>query len=360
MNNSLKSILKTLVEMPTVTGDYQANHQAFDYIANFASSRGVHVERFEANGYESLVATTKKTKTPKVLLAGHIDVVPAPQDFFALREVDDKFYGRGVLDMKFAIASYLQIIDDLKTDLQAYDFGLMITSDEELGGRDGVEMLVKKGYLPQVCILPDGGDNWQIQTHSKGFLYITLNRYGKPAHGSRPWLGDSAILPLLDAIKEVQALFPTNDAGSNTVNIGRLHGGKAINQVPDAAEVSFDIRVMSETDKQKILKHLKVICDTYNLEMVIELDGVVGSFSLDNPFIATFAKLIQTNTGVKVTGSHTLGSNDTRHFAPYSVPCISFYPVGGDHHGPSEWLETKGLTQTHQIIGEYVAQVAKL
>lgn len=357
MNKPLRHLLEKLVEIPTITGDHAANHQALEYIAQFVAARGMHIKWFEANGFESLIATTTKTKTPKVLLAGHTDVVPAPQDFFNLREVDGKLYGRGVLDMKFAIACYLKIVDDLKDTLHAYDFGLMITSDEEVGGRNGTEMLIKKGYLPKVCIIPDGGDNWQIQTHSKGFLYLTLYRYGKPAHGSRPWLGESAIIPLLNAIREIQALFPNNNASSNTLNIGRVHSGSAINQVPDFAEVSFDIRVMSENEKKSLLKKIRAICITYTLEINIELDGVAGVFSLDNPFIATFADLIKAETGIMVTGVHTLGTNDARHFVPFKVPCISFYPTGGNHHGPDEWLKTDSLQQAYHILSRYVQQV---
>lgn len=351
----MEEILRKLVAFRTVTGDETAAHQALDYVANFITNRGMHVARYDSNGFESLVATVQPgSKTPKVLLTAHIDVVPAPDELFELREENNKLYGRGVLDMKCAIAVYLQIVDDLKEHLPDYDFGIMITSDEECGGKNGIENLVKEGYLPEVCILPDGGDNWQIQLYSKGFMYIRITVQGKPAHGSRPWLGRNANLALLNIIHEAQALFPDAGPETNTFNLGIINGGGAVNQVSDYAEAVIDIRVISESERARLTKALEQICAKHHGELTIELNGGVSEFSLENKYIAPFAELITQITGVKVMGSRTLGSNDARYFAIKNVPCISFYPTGGGHHGPEEWLDKKAFEQMHDIMRAYL------
>src|ERR1043166_9191828 len=99
----MEDILRKLVAFPTVTGDQTAAHEAIDYIAGFLTARGMHLERFDSNGYESVIATVRPGhKNPKVLLAAHLDVVPAPDEMFGMRLKDGKYIGRGVLDMKFA------------------------------------------------------------------------------------------------------------------------------------------------------------------------------------------------------------------------------------------------------------------
>lgn len=360
MSNA-KTLLKTLVKFPTATSDHAANQQALDFTAAFLQERGMHVERFELNGFGSLVATTHGVKTPNVMLAGHLDVVPAPADFFNLREVDGKFFGRGVLDMKFAIASYLDLVDKLQDRLAAYDFGIMLTTDEEIGGQNGVAMLLERGYRPTVCVLPDGGDNWQIQTHSKGFLYLTLSNYGKPAHGSRPWQGENAIEALMQAIHDLQDFFKTpNPSDSNTLNVGMIKGGKAINQVADYAEASLDVRTMSEQEKHELLQEIRGACDRHGVEVTVNLSGTTGSFSLEDPYIAPFAQLITEVTGVTVSGSRTLGSSDARFFAEYDIPCISLYPPGGGHHSPQEWLDVEGFEQFQEILSRYIEATARI
>lgn len=356
----LEELLRKLVAFPTVSTDEQPLHEALDFIAGFVVQRGMHVERFESGGFESLVATViPGRKTPKVMLAAHLDVVPAPDEAFVMRKADGKLYGRGVLDMKFAIASYLQFIDEAQNHLEDYDFALMITTDEEIGGLHGVGQLVKEGYLPDVCILPDGGDNWQMQVHAKGFSRLKLISYGVSAHGSRPWLGKSAFAPLLKAMNETEALFPENSASSNTYNLGQMSGGHAGNQVADYAEAVLDFRFINDQEKQRIVEATRVICDKHGVEMTVLLDGASSAFSLENPYIAPFVTLITEVTGVTVQGVSTLGSSDARFFSSLGIPCISTYPTGGSHHGPDEWLDETALHQFKEILGRYMNKVAK-
>lgn len=355
----LVELLRKLVAFPTVTTDEQSLHEALDFIASFVVLRGMHVERFESGGFESLIATVKPgNKTPKVMLAAHLDLVPAPDEAFELRKADGKLYGRGVLDMKFAIASYLQFIDEVQNRLEDYDFGLMITCDEETGGLNGTGPLVAEGYLPGVCILPDGGDNWQVQVHAKGFSRLKLASYGVSAHGSRPWLGKSAFAPLLKALHEVESLFPENNADSNTYNLGKMAGGNVGNQVADYAEAFLDLRFMNDREKQRITEATRAICDQYGIELTVQLDGAASAFSLENPYIAPFVALITEITGTVVTGAHTLGNSDARFFSEWDVPCISVYPTGGGHHGPEEWLDETAFHQFKEILNRYMDKVA--
>jgi succinyl-diaminopimelate desuccinylase len=355
----MKDLLRRLIQFHTVHGDEQAMHEGLDYIAEYVIERGMHVERFDDAGVESLVATVRPgSKTPKVMLAAHLDVVPAPDEMFELGEANGKLYGRGALDMKCGIAAYLQLIDDLGSRLEDYDIGLMITTDEEIGGYSGTAKLLEEGYLPKVCILPDGGDNWQIQVHSKGFLHIRLTATGVTAHGSRPWLGQNAILPLIEALRDTQTLFPTNAADSSTLNIATIGGGSAYNQVPHHAEADLDIRVMNESERPRLLKAIEAVAKKHGVASEVILDGAAGEFSLKNPYIAPFAKAITEVTGIKVTGSRTLGSGDARFFSAKGIPCVSLYPTGGGHHSAEEWIDEKAFYQFKDVLRRYLDQVA--
>ncbi|HUS26567.1 MAG TPA: M20/M25/M40 family metallo-hydrolase [Nevskiaceae bacterium] len=357
--NSLEGLLSQLVAMPTVTGNRHINHDALDYIDQFLRKRFMHIKRFEWGGVEALVATTRPhTKKPKVMLAAHLDVVPGDKELFELREKNGKLYGRGALDMKFAIAAYMQIIDDLRHQLNNYDFGIMITTDEEAGGADGVARLIEEGYRAEVCILPDGGDNWQMQLYSKGFLYLTVSTAGKPAHGSRPWAGHNAIQTLVETVQDIYKLFPHQGPNTNTINMGKISGGQTINQVADAAEVAIDIRVTSEAEKTKLLRSIERICKEHNADLSVTLDGATTDFSLKEPHLAAFANLITEVTGIQVQGSRTLGSNDARYFVPHNIPCISLYPTGGDHHGPNEWIDKQSLHQFKEVLSRYLTATA--
>ena len=356
----MDEILATLVSFKSVPDNHSANKAALDFIDRFVSARGMHTKHFEHNGSPALVATSLPLqKTPTVMLAGHIDVVPAADELFTLHKDADAYYGRGVLDMKGSIAVFMSVLDELKEQIDEFDIGLMITSDEELGGFNGTPKVLEAGYLPKVCILPDGGDNWQIQLSAKGVLQLRIRTNGQAAHGSQPWNGDNANLHLIRVLHDIMALFPENGPDTNTVNVGKISGGEAINQVPDAAEALIDIRYVHEQAKQQLLEKITHICQKHHAQLEVVMQGIGARFDLSNPFIKHFAQIVTEVTGVEVKGSHAFGSSDARFFAALDIPCISLYPPGGGHHGPNESVSIKGLQQLKAIITQFLIETTQ-
>lgn len=356
---SMDDILAQLVGYPTVTGNYEAIHDALDYIETYFRQRGLRTKRLEHDGVESLVATTHPTKTPRLMFAAHVDVVAAPEDMFNLRSTKGRFYGRGVMDMKCSIAAFMQVIDTIAGNIHDYDIGIIISSDEEAGGDAGVGYMVDQGYMPEVCILPDGGNDWQMETFAKGYLFLSLTATGQPAHAAYPWDGKSAIDMLIGAIQDIEALFPAPTPETNTVNIGKITGGNTINQVADKAEALVDVRVISEQDKADLLGKIQKICSRHHIDLTLVSQGAVIKFDIDEPHLASFASIISDVTGIPVTGSATMGTNDLRFFAAKDVPCISYYPIGGGHHGPGEWLDKKAFHDSYDILMRYTTEQAK-
>jgi succinyl-diaminopimelate desuccinylase len=358
---TLESLLAKVVSYKTISYDKATNRKAMSYVDRFLRKRGMKTRYVEHNGHPSLYAHTRDVNfiQPTVLLAGHMDVVYAHDRDFRMQVTDKHYVGRGVLDMKFAIASYMKLVDDLKSNLKAYDFGILITSDEEITGRDGIPHFIQEGLKPKVCILPDGGFDWQIQTLSNGFLFLALTARGKNAHGSLPWLGDNAILKLTAALHEITNTFSNTPEDTDTINIGIIEGGNAANQVPDYARATVDIRYHSEERKQQIFKNIERATASRNIEVEVIENGLAAPFSLDNPMIRPFAELITTETGVAVEGMKTRASNDTRFFAGINVPCISLYIPGGKHHAEGEWIDRKSFEQFHTILGKYIESQAR-
>lgn len=355
----MEDILRKLIAFQTITGNSQAAHELIEYVTDFVRNRGMHVERYMANGYESLVATTKPgDKQPTVMLAAHGDVVKAADELFELRKEDGKLIGRGVLDMKCALAAFLQVIDDIKDNIQDYSLGLMVTMDEEIGGTNSMPQLVAEGFRPKVCVLPDGGDNWQVQTASKGILLFKLTAYGRSAHSSRHWEGDSALKKLLPILPKLEALFPEQGKETNTVSINGLSAGSVFTQVPNKAQAFLDVRTLNEAEHKRLHDTIMQVCAENNIECILEASGDPTSFDLKDPYIAPFVNLIEQQSGVKVEGVKTLATNDARFLAPHGIPCISFYPKGGGHHSPLEWIDTDAFEQLGAIIRQYVDQMA--
>jgi succinyl-diaminopimelate desuccinylase len=354
---TLEQILADLVAFRTMTGEHQAAVDCLDYAEAYLAKRGMRVTRQEYKGFPSLIATTRRTKKPTVLLQAHIDVVSAPDSCYKLREEDGKLFGRGVFDMKFAAAVFLKTVDELQDRLLDYNFGIMLTSDEEVGGKDGVKTLLEAGYGADICLLPDAGDDWHIETGCKGYWRVRASTTGVAAHGSRPWEGDNAIDRLVDALCDIRELFEGQSVDSDTFSVNQIRGGNAANQVPDKAQVWFDLRYIDKQGYKRLRKTIETIALRHDvvLETIAEME--VSNGNIDHPLVTPFLRTTERLRGRPLKPIRSLGGSDARYFAKHSIPVILVRPDGGGAHADGEWIDKAGLETYYQVVKTYVETV---
>ena len=354
-------LLSKLVAIPSLSDDAEASSKALGFVGQFLETRGMHTEYFENKGFRSLYASTRAdNKQPTVLLSAHIDVVPGKPEQFVLRTENGRLYGRGVMDMKFAIASYMCLVDKLAADLQSYDFGILLTSDEELGGRNGTNIAVNEhGLRPKVAVIPDGGENWQLETFAKGVQWVKLEANGKASHASRPWEGESAISALLGALHEIEQLAPQKGVRNNTsISVGTIEGGTAGNQIPAHASAMLDIRYGSMEDFESIYPKIHKICAAHKITDELLVSDAPCISDMDNPYIKTFRETIQSVTGKEPGEAFSHGATDGRYFSAHGIPTIIVSPESNGRHTEDEWLSKKGYEQFIQVLLEYVSKTA--
>jgi acetylornithine deacetylase/succinyl-diaminopimelate desuccinylase-like protein len=350
----MQDLLAKLISFPTIISDAAAANDALDFIEKFVQERGLTIIRGQSGEFRSLLAATKSAKTsPKILLAAHLDVVPATEDMFTITEKNGELCGRGVFDMKFGIAVFLQIIEELKDELAKYDLGFLITTDEEIGGQNGVKYWTEQGLSPEVVVLPDGGDNWQIETLAKGIWHLSVSTYGTAGHASRPWEGDSASDHMLDLLQDIRKLFGQQPELS-TLNIGKIEGGEAANQIPSDMTAMLDIRYISEPERQKLEQQIADLCKKHNGSSLAVLTGLPSVNDFQNNYLQTFAKLVETHAGVPCKETTSYGSNDGRFFTARDIPTIVCRPPGKNAHGPNESMKLSDIETYKMILQEFL------
>jgi succinyl-diaminopimelate desuccinylase len=263
--------------------------------------------------------------------------------------------------MKWAIASYLWLVEELKDELHYYDFGIMITSDEEIGSVDGMKPLVEQeGYRPQVAVVPDSGENWQFERFAKGVQWVKLEADGVPAHASRPWEGESAIHRLLEALREIKELSPQAPQGEDTfISVGTIEGGTVANQIPTAASAMLDIRYGAMDDFRELYPRIEVICAKYGVRTTVFASEPPVSNDMDDPLIKPFWDAVAEATGETPGTSYSYAATDGRFFSPYVIPCVVVSPPGGGRHKDDEWLSSKGYDQFCVALRRYMTEVAQ-
>ena len=203
---------------------------------------GEEVEREEAWG----VVGTSGPGTPALILNGHVDVVPpgdpdtwTGSDPWHVREVDDRWFGRGVCDMKggvVAIIAAARAVSDLPL---TRPFAVHTVVGEEDGGI-GTFGTLRRGHTGDACIIaePTAG---QVVAANAGSLTFRIEVPGRATHGSMRATGHSAITAFelvhraLAELEDVRNTAPPEPFGFLPwpISVGTVHAGDWASTVPD-------------------------------------------------------------------------------------------------------------------------------
>jgi succinyl-diaminopimelate desuccinylase len=258
--DEVTALTQELIRIPTVNPPGDAYEACSRFLGERLAKRGFTVEYVRATGGPGDSAAYPRTNVVArragshtsgqcVHFNSHIDVVEAGSgwtlDPFAGVVKDGKVYGRGACDMKGGLASSIiacEALIESGIDLLGA-IEISGTVDEESGGFSGVGYLAERGYFskPRVhhVIIPEPLGVDRICLGHRGVYWAEVETQGRIAHGSMPFLGDSAInhmsafIHLLEtqlqpqlAQRHTQEPVEPPGARVSTLNINSIHGGQ--------------------------------------------------------------------------------------------------------------------------------------
>lgn len=251
-------LLGRLIEEPSVEGS-AAIEQCLDLIDESLESIGGVSRRFEHDGLSSLTRTWggDRDGSRRLLLCGHTDVVPAGEGWrtpaFHLSKRDGQLVGRGVCDMKGALAAFagaLKVLAGLDR-LQAAPISLVVTGDEEVGSRRGMIPLLGDGEVAgqwAICGEPTG---LAVFLGNRGLVWLTLEIRGRGGHSGLGHEADNPVHVAGDVIGALHRLsLDVHDerfdppVPSLTVTWMKVEGEPVINVIPDAVSLGVDRRLL--------------------------------------------------------------------------------------------------------------------
>ena len=176
--------------------------------------------------------------------------MPGRPEQFSPRVEGDRLYGRGAYDMKGGLAAMMCAMRDL-AEQDRVRVRFVCVPDEESEDIDtrSTDEVVRGGFTGDFAITGEPTD-LHVGVQAKGVLAFRLNVHGRSAHGSTPWLGDNAVLKAIDVFRRIESLPFSRESSElfdrPSVNLGRIHGGDALNKVPDLCTMVVDIRYLPE------------------------------------------------------------------------------------------------------------------
>lgn len=319
--------------------------------ARLRASPWLEVTRIGAN----VIARTTGTRPGRIVLAGHLDTVPANGNATPRLE-GDTLWGLGAADMKSGLAVNLHLattIDDPATEV-TYVFYAAEEVAREDNGLLAVAAARSDLLTGDVAILGEP-TNAVIEAGCQGVVKVRVTLAGQRAHSARPWMGTNAVhrlAPLLTRVAEWGERRPVIDGCQyrESVQVVAVEGGVAANVVPDRASIVLSFRYAPDrTPAEAIDEVQSLVSDSVDPARgddveVIDLAPAAPP-GLAHPILAGL---------VEATGAPPrakLGWTDVAFFAERGTPAVNLGP--GDPevaHAATERVERRDLDDVHRCL----------
>jgi succinyl-diaminopimelate desuccinylase len=377
-------VLKDLISIDTTTPPGSNYDKAIGYLEPLFGESGFDARKIaipseHAEGREgriNLVCHRREKGKPRLILYGHIDVVPAEGwDAFKPRVENGKVYGRGAADMKGSIVALLEAVQSLKGKPLNFDVSVMITTDEESSQATQIKYLEQ--HLEPVAgayfLNLDSGFGF-VSVAGLGALHVDIKVTGKSVHSGLSHLGENAIekasllvQALLDLKHKVEQRKSAVSTHPDTklsrmegrLNINMIKGGIKVNIVPDECLISVDRRLIPEENIEDARKELldtlaSVPGVTCQLERV---HGIPTVAPADDPIVDRLAAIIGDIAG-QANKFGEMGSGDLSHIvAGWGCKAFGLGVIRPECniHGREEFVYLKDVEDVAKIIARFLS-----
>jgi acetylornithine deacetylase len=350
-----------------------------DFLAGYLERPGVRMERNPSPdgtktnlivwaGLPSDREDTPAPIRPGLILSGHMDVVPADEegwrsDPFTLTDAGDRWVGRGSCDMKGFLALAANLFSEVDPARLRAPLVLVFTYDEEvgtLGARQLYDSYAGGRSLPASAIIGEPTSLRVARLH-KGHLKLSITLKGVSAHSGYPHLGVNAIEPAARVVEALAALrralegekplhgelFP--EVPYVPLNVGTIHGGAAINVVPDRCTVEVGLRLLPGMPSEPLLDRVREAVRAAAAPLVPEVEPLSDSPPM---LLDPEAPILRHLTGLTgQEGGSVSFATDAGWLALLGIDCAIWGPGSiAVAHKPNEHLPKAELTAARGML----------
>lgn len=356
MLNKIVTLAKEFVSIKSTS----ENTSELDKILELALSnlKGYTIERFENKGVKSALIYNSQKRPSKfrVILNGHLDVVPGKERQYLPQIRNNQLYGIGSMDMKASAACLITVFKEIANKAN-YPLALQLVTDEEIGGFNGTKYQIEKGIKADFVIAGES-TGLQIANRAKGILQVKISTNGKTAHGAYPWRGENAIWKMNQFLNSLSKRYPipAQQEWVTTVNLSKINtSNQSFNKIPDDCEVWLDIRYIPK-DSDTIVGNIKDL-----LPKGFKFDVITKELPLltdeNNKYLKILKNVGEQITKKKVTLYGAQGSSDARHFTQINCDGVEFGPIGGGIGSDNEWVDIESIKTYYNILKTFLLKI---
>ncbi|HZE67604.1 MAG TPA: succinyl-diaminopimelate desuccinylase [Sporichthyaceae bacterium] len=302
---------------------------------------------------DAVVARTQRGKAERVVIAGHLDTVPAAGNLSARVEAD-RLYGLGACDMKGGVAVALRLAATL-TD-PARDVTYVFYDNEEVAAElNGLGRLARThpDWLTADFAVLMEPSNAGVEAGCQGTLRVEVTARGVRAHSARAWRGENAIHgagEILDRLRAYEPRRPMVDGLEYREGLSAVfvRGGVAGNVIPDECVVTVNHRFAPDRSAEQALDHVREVFDGFEVACLDIAPGALPG--LARPAAAAFLAATGRPPAPK------FGWTDVARFSELGVPAVNYGP--GDPslaHAAGEYVELREIRECEERLRTWLS-----
>ncbi|WP_353942862.1 succinyl-diaminopimelate desuccinylase [Streptomyces sp. HUAS MG91] len=301
----------------------------------------------------SVVARTALGRAERVIVAGHLDTVPAAGNLPA-RLADGRLYGLGACDMKGGVAVALRLAAALTAPARDVTY-VFYECEEVEGDRNGLHRIAADRpelLAADLAILMEPSDAG-VEAGCQGVLCADVTVRGTRAHTARAWRGENAAHRSAEVLQALADHVPERVIVDGLeyregLSAVAVRAGVAGNVVPDTCVISLNARFAPSRSPQEAEEYVRRIIPGGHEFVVTEV--VPGALpGLDHAAVASLVDFLG------VAPRPKLGWTDVARFTRLGVPALNFGP--GDPvlaHTAGEFVEVGQLAECERKLGEWL------
>jgi len=283
------------------------------------------------------IIAKKGSGSPKILLCGHMDVVPGK---VKVRKEGDSLYGRGASDAKAPLMAMLFAAASIQNNNGTIIF---VGAVDEEGNATGIKNLVKKQLDIDYAVFGEPSGIKKVTIAYKGRLAINLKVIVEDsAHASAPWLSKNAIEESTIFTSELKKGLEEGQEDRTkgmqlTSTLTEITGGTSHNVTPKECAATLDIRIPVDMNcksvEQKIAILVKDIAEKRGVEAFYSILDETEPFEAphNSPIVRAFTLGVMEVEHSRPTLIRKTGTGDMNVIGnQWDIPVVTYGP--GDPH----------------------------
>lgn len=357
MNTALKQTLIQLIETPSFDG---ANKSTVAKLISKHLTQTPHIKiiTIKSSNLTNLIATTGIGPTHIWSLCHADTVKPVPgwkTDPLKPTKQENKIVGLGASDMKGPLAVNIELLKWASLQNLPFTFSLCMTQDEELGGKNGLPILLKKLPHPNFIIVNESTPNQKLSLQEPGVIATQLTWTGQSTHCSQGKLSDNTIFRATKFLLKVNQAF----TGSKfIINPTLISAGTAQNVTPVQTQLTLDIRFLPPHSSTSVIHKLNQLKRGADLKVLVR--GEARQSKPDKFFNLLHQTFI--DQGIKQPITHKImGSTDARFLHGTNINSAVFGNDirHGNRHAPNEFVILSELEQLLKLDQAFFTKLAQ-